>query len=114
MNFSYMIGITAAGIGILATFVALAGAFLVEWVLLPRHRRRTGLELITPVSPLPGQAAVEAGLLIICPRLLKFSHQVSTIDKAPRVWRWVVVVSTLAGFAAFASMALALVFLPES
>jgi hypothetical protein len=71
----------------------------IELILMPWHRRRTGRELIEPTLPLPGQSALALGLCMTWPRFHRATGHVITIDQAPRWWRWIVLVTTWAGWA---------------
>jgi hypothetical protein len=91
------------------------GIFLVDLVLLRRHRRRTGRELVEPVAPYPGMAAQIAGLDALAPRLSRriFLGYKTTIDLAPRGWRRLTVISTIALWVGLLAMLLAWLIMPE-
>ena len=85
---------------------------MIELVLMPIHRRRTGQELIEPLPPLPGQAAGLTGLFLIWPKTNR-SGYVITIDKAPRFWRWIVISTTWAGLIFGSGFIIGLIVMPE-
>ena len=92
--------------------IFIIGTFMIELVLMPIHRRRTGQELIEPLPPLPGQAAGLTGLFLIWPKTNR-SGYVITIDKAPRFWRWIVISTTWAGLIFGSGFIIGLIIMPE-
>lgn len=113
VNVTYTIG-TIAAFGFMAGgLIMIAGMFSIELILVPLHRRRTGLELISPVPPLPGQTAGMVGLCLIWPWFHKRTGNVITIDKAARIWRWIAITTIWAGCVFLISMPLGYFFLPE-
>ena len=92
--------------------IFIVGTFMIELVLMPIHRRRTGQELIEPLPPLPGQAAGLTGLFLIWPKTNR-SGYVITIDKAPRFWRWIVISTTWAGLIFGSGFIIGLIVMPE-
>ena len=92
--------------------IFIVGTFMIELVLMPIHRRRTGQELIEPLPPLPGQAAGLTGLFLIWPKTNR-SGYVITIDKAPRFWRWIVISTTWAGLIFGVCLIIGLIVMPE-
>jgi hypothetical protein len=93
--------------------VGIVGMYFIEWVLMPWHRRRTGRELIEPTLPLPGQSALALGLCMTWPRFHRATGHVITIDLAPRWWRWIVLVTTWAGWGFVVSFVVAVLLKPD-
>jgi hypothetical protein len=82
----------------------IAGAFFIEWVLMPWHRRRTGRELIEPTPPGVGVAALTLGHCLVSPWFQKRTGHVITIDLAPRWWRYIAIVTIWAGWASLPTL----------
>lgn len=114
MTISCAVGVVAACAFFVACLVLIIGGFAVEWFLLAKHRRRTGQELVGPLSLVPGSAACAAGMFMIWPRLQRLTGQVTTIDRAPRIWRGVVWVTGWAGFVLAVSFPLLVLFMSDS
>ena len=112
MSASDLIFATVAFGFALGGLIFIVGTFMIELVLMPIHRRRTGQELIEPLPPLPGQAAGLTGLFLIWPKTNR-SGYVITIDKAPRFWRWIVISTTWAGLIFGSGFIIGLIVMPE-
>lgn len=98
---------------VLSCLVMIAGAFFIEWVLMPWHRRRTGRELIKPTPPLPGVAALTLGHCLVSPWFQKRTGHVITIDLAPRWWRYIAIVTIWAGWCFGVSFVVAVLLKPD-
>ena len=110
---TYLIGTIAALALMFGGMIMIMGMLLIELVLVPRHRRTTGSELITPSPPLPGQTAGMVGLCLIWPWFHRRTGTVITIDKAARLWRWIAIATISAGGVFLVSMPFVYLFIPE-
>ena len=105
--------IAAVGlVSLVCTLIVIVGSILIDRVLIPRHRERTGRDLIEPPMPLPFLSALYAGMDVIAPRLNR-SPATVTIDKAPRAWRRLTVAVAVAVWLGIASLIVGLLLIPE-
>jgi hypothetical protein len=93
--------------------VGIVGVFFIEWVLMPWHRRRTGSELIEPIPPGVGAAALTLGHCLVSPWFQRRTGHVIMIDLAPRWWRWIVLATTWAEFGFVVSFVVAVLLKPD-
>jgi hypothetical protein len=87
--------VLAMGLGL--PFVWILCGILVDWILVPRHRRLTGQELVEPPQP-SLMTATAAGTGLLAPRLTRRAGLKVTIALAPGLWRTVTIVSAISAW----------------
>jgi hypothetical protein len=103
----------AALIFVACALVHIACAVLVDWVLAPRHRRRTGRELVEPVPPFPGLGGLIAGMSLLAPGMSRRQRYNVTIQLASPAWRVVTMVSAVSVWIGLIALVLAVILRPD-